>query len=94
MQDANIDILSPQLYSSGYETSPDFAETSSCVAYGCTWNLYENSKASFAPSIVTADQYAASTTYFASNYNIRTNGYIQWAQTVSEVPEEFAEFIN
>lgn len=31
VQDTNVDVISPQLYSSGYETSPDFAETNSCV---------------------------------------------------------------
>jgi hypothetical protein len=28
--DTNIDILSPQLYTSGTESSPDYAETSFC----------------------------------------------------------------
>ena len=35
--DANIDILSSQLYSSGSETSPEFAN--SRKAAGCTWDL-------------------------------------------------------
>ena len=48
----NVDILSPQLYSSGVEGAPEFYETSSCVDSGCTWNLYLNSIATFAPSVV------------------------------------------
>ena len=54
--DASIDILSPQLYSSGSEAAPEFAETASCKDAGCTWALYTGSKAAFAPSIVDATQ--------------------------------------
>jgi len=74
--DTNIDMLSPQLYSSGTETSPDYAETSACKSAGCTWDLYKNAKAQFVPSIVNADQYDAVKTYFASTYSISVTGYI------------------
>lgn len=62
--DANIDYLSPQLYSSGIEGSPEFAETSYCKQTGCVWELYQNSKAKFVPSIVRESHYAPTQTYF------------------------------
>lgn len=78
--DGNIDILSPQLYSSGSEGSPEFAETNSCKDAGCTWDLYKGAKAVIAPSIVDSTQYAAVKSYFSSNLGITTKGYFQWAQ--------------
>lgn len=79
--DSNIDILSPQLYSSGQESAPEFAETASCVTQGCTWDLYKGAKAVMAPTIVDVSQYAAVETYFQTNYGIATAGFFQWAQT-------------
>mmetsp|Transcript_170893 Transcript_170893/g.543047 ORF Transcript_170893/g.543047 Transcript_170893/m.543047 type:complete len:378 (+) Transcript_170893:80-1213(+) len=78
--DANLDIISPQLYSTGAELAPEFATTSSCPA--CTWSLFQGSKAKFAPSIVEASQYDATQIYFADQ-SITTAGYIQWKQTDS-----------
>ena len=77
--DASIDILSPQLYSSGSEAAPEFAETASCKDAGCTWALYTGSKAAFAPSIVDATQLDAVEAYFKP-MGIATAGYFQWAQ--------------
>jgi len=77
--DDNVDILSPQLYGSGTETSPDFAETSSCASAGCTWELYKGAQAAFAPSIVDADQLDATTSYFTT-MGITTDGFFQWKQ--------------
>lgn len=78
--DANIDILSPQLYSSGQEGVPEFAETSSCKAAGCTWDLYKGAKAVIAPSIVDSSQYIAVKEWFSTHLSISTRGYFQWAQ--------------
>ena len=78
--DANIDILSPQLYSSGSEPAPEFACTSNCVAAGCTWSLYAGAKALFVPSIVDGSQLAAVQKYFTVTHNITTAGFIQWKQ--------------
>ena len=79
--DPNIDVLSPQLYSSGSETAPQFDETSNCKAAGCTWDLYKNCKAAFAPSIVDASQLAAVQTYFTgNNLGIKVGGFFQWKQ--------------
>lgn len=79
--DPNIDILSPQLYSSGQEPAPQFDETASCKDAGCTWDLYKGAKAAFAPSIVDGAQLAAVQAYFAAApYSIQTVGYFQWKQ--------------
>ena len=81
--DDNVDMLSPQLYSSGMEGSPEFAESNNCKEAGCTWELYQNSKAKFVPSIVTYSHYPAVQEYFSSKYNITNHGFIQWAQDMN-----------
>jgi hypothetical protein len=77
--DTSIDILSPQLYSSGSEAAPEFDETASCEDAGCTWELYVGAKAAFAPSIVEPSQLDAVTAYFSAR-NISTAGYFEWKQ--------------
>lgn len=83
--DKNIDILSPQLYSSGQESAPEFAETNSCKDAGCTWELYKTTQAKFAPSIVAASQFDAVKQFFQNNstLSISVDGFFQWAQTKS-----------
>ena len=78
--DENIDIISSQLYTSGYETSPDYQLTSSCKDIGCTWDLYKDFKGIFAPSIVEYGQYDAVKSYFKDNYGIDASGFIEWKQ--------------
>jgi len=80
VEDENVDIISPQLYSSGQEGSPEFAETSSCADAGCSWSLYKNSVAKFAPSIVDESQYSAVVEYFSKNHSINPSGYFVWKQ--------------
>ena len=77
--DENLDILSPQLYSSGSESAPQFDETNSCKEAGCTWELYVGAKAAFAPSIVDPTQLPAVEAFFKP-LGIRTAGYFQWKQ--------------
>jgi hypothetical protein len=77
--DPNIDILSPQLYSSGSEGAPEFAETDSCKDAGCSWGLYKGSKARFAPSIVGPEQYEEVVSHFAA-LGITASGYFEWRQ--------------
>lgn len=77
VSDSNIDILSPQLYSSGQERSPELAETNSCKAAGCTWDLWKNAKAIIAPSIVSANQYEAARSGLAQ---LNMGGYVVWEQ--------------
>lgn len=76
---ANLDILSPQLYSSGSEAAPQFDPTNAC-APDCSWDLYKDFRGTFAPSIVDKSQYEATVDYFAKNYDISVKGFIQWAQ--------------
>jgi len=79
VQDSNIDFLSPQLYSSGMEGSPDFAETSNCKDYGCTWDLYIGMVPKMIPSLVEESHYSATQTFFA-DIGITTEGFFQWRQ--------------
>lgn len=79
--DPTIDVLSPQLYSSGQEPKPQFDETKNCKDAGCSWSLYKGARAAFAPSIVDGTQFAAVQEYFAAApYSISTAGYFQWKQ--------------
>ncbi|GEM_PF-1301085 len=73
-QDQNIDILSPQLYTTGEETQNDYA-----TSYGVTWNLYAECKAAVAPSIVNASMYASAKSYFAEQ-GVTLQGFIQWSK--------------
>jgi len=82
--DANIDILSPQLYSSGSEGSPEYAETNSCKAAGCTWDLYKGAHAAIAPSIVDAAMNDEVHGYF-DNLGISTVGFFEWKQRAATV---------
>ena len=75
------DILSPQLYSSGMETAPEIAETSSC-APDCSWALYKDAKPRFAPSIVDASQLPAVSTFFQAR-GISVDGFFEWKQTTA-----------
>lgn len=79
VSDPNIDILSPQLYSSGEERRPDFAETDNCKSAGCTWNIWKNSKAQLAPSLPTGSQFSAAQSG-GQQRGLNFVGYVQWAQ--------------
>lgn len=75
--DINLDVLSPQLYSTGNEESPDFAATWGCL--GCTWDLFRDARPRIAPSIVHSSQYVETKRHFKEELNITISGYIQWA---------------
>jgi hypothetical protein len=70
----DIDILSPQLYSSGYETANDFTAN-----WAVAWTSWTAAKAAVVPSIVSYTFYSTAVSFFAT-YNIATQGYIQWKQ--------------
>ena len=76
--DPNLDILSPQLYSSGQEGSPQFDTTASCSP-ACSWSLYKGFKGIFAPSIVEPSHYPATKAFFAAT-NVDTGGFFEWKQ--------------
>ena len=71
LESQNIDILSPQLYSSGSESANDY------TAIGTPWTAYANAKAVVAPSIVKASYYADAVSYFAGK-GVTLGGFIQW----------------
>merc|ERR1719240_1288140 len=74
-QDENVSIISPQLYTSGVETEPEFI-----VKAGAEWEtVYGNmhSGIQFVPSIVKSNQYDAVKKYF-DNIKIPCQGYFQW----------------
>ena len=73
LSNANVSIVSPQLYTTGTETANDY------TAVGVPWSAYIGSPALFVPSIVQSGLYASAQSYFAS-INIATAGFIQWQQ--------------
>lgn len=72
--DANIDFLSPQLYSNGSETENDYATT---WGVSTTWAQYATAKASIIPSVVTASLYPSAQQFFQEQ-GVQTKGYVQW----------------
>lgn len=71
----NIDYLSPQLYTTGTETSNDYATSG-----GVAWSEYATAKAAVVPSIVQADMYADAQAYFETQ-GVSLSGYVQWSQS-------------
>lgn len=76
LSSANIDYISPQLYTSGTESSNDYAITSSS-GYG--WEHYANSQPAVVVSIVRASMYADAVSYF-QGIGVSLAGYVQWEQ--------------
>ena len=70
--DSHIDILSPQLYTSGKEHSPQF-DTSGGVA----WSSWKGAHAVILPSLVDSSHYASTQAFFSSQ-GISIGGYMQW----------------
>lgn len=72
--DANIDILSPQLYTDGSEPNNDYATTA-----GVTWPMYAAAKAAVVPSTVLANDhyYDTAKAYFAKD-GVTIEGAIGW----------------
>lgn len=72
--DANIDFLSPQLYTTGFETQNDYA-----TSHDVTWDMYAAAKARVIPSIVNAGMYADAQAHFAQQ-GVTLSGFVQWSQ--------------
>jgi hypothetical protein len=70
--DTNIDILSPQLYTTGEESKNDYD-----ISHGVNWAAYARCKAAVVPSLVTASLYPSAQAYFAQQ-GVELKGYIQW----------------
>jgi len=73
--DSNIDILSPQLYTTGKEEANNYA-----TSHGISWSDYASCKAAVAPSIVKASMYPSARAYFDKE-GVALKGYIQWSQS-------------
>jgi len=72
--DANIDLLSPQLYTSGTESQNDYTTSG-----GVSWDMYARSRARDVPSNVRGSYYSSALTYFRQHgFNI--TGYKQRAK--------------
>jgi hypothetical protein len=89
VKDTNVDVISPQLYENGNETSPQFEPTADCADLGCTYDVYKDMHAGmqFAPSITYAKQYSKVQKHFKENYNIDTAGYLVYYENDDELDE-------
>ena len=72
--DNNIDYISPQLYTTGTESSNDYTFD------GTPWTDYASAKAAIVPSIVCESYYASAVNYFKSQ-GVTLQGYVVWSQT-------------
>lgn len=82
LADTNVDIMSPQLYTSGYETAPEFALTYTCgtLAEPCSWQLFANAHPKFVPSIIDESHLQPTIDYFAGQGVPMTRSFFQWRQ--------------
>ena len=70
----NIDILSPQLYSTGKEK-----QVQTVASNGVSWDHWKGAKATIVPSIVDGSHWAKTLQFF-QNQGIPVGGYLQWAE--------------
>ena len=84
----DIDIFSPQLYTSGFEATPEFTLTP-CRSGGawesseCTWERLKPIKARWVLSLASEDHYPAAHAFFLK-LGIRVSGFIQWKDPVKQ----------
>jgi len=98
----DIDIFSPQLYTSGYEATPEFALTP-CRSGGawvnseCTWERLKPIKARWVLSLASADHYPAAHAFFLK-LGIKVSGFVQWKDPIKKEAKEadprFKRFIE
>ena len=85
MNSDDIDIFSPQLYTSGMEESPDFDLTPCREAPSdeppekarCTYERLKGMKAKWVPSLCSEGHYQATKQFF-EDMGIKTHGFVQW----------------
>jgi len=74
----NVDIISPQLYTSGSEAANDY------VFDGVPWSSYATTSAAIVPSIAKASYYSDAQNFFStvsrSGTSITIKGFVQWQQ--------------
>jgi hypothetical protein len=71
----DIDIFSPQLYTSGREGKPEYDETP--CASGCSYDRLKKMKARWVPSVANPSHYPA-VKDFLNGMGIQSHGYLQW----------------
>ena len=71
----NIDILSPQLYSTGNEKSNDYS-----TSHGVQYTEWAKSVAQVVPSIVSSNLYPDAKNVFHNRFGINIAGYVRWSQ--------------
>ena len=96
----NIDIFSPQLYTSGYEPAPQF-ELTPCLPTDtlfdsrCTWERLKPMKAAWVPSLSSAEHYPAAEKFFGK-LGIQTRGFVQWRDPddpkLPRIPDELTGY--
>ena len=72
----DIDLFSPQLYTSGNEKEPEF-DITPCTGDVCTYERLQPMKAKWVPSLHDKSQYPKVKKFFASK-GIETSGFIVW----------------
>ena len=71
-KDENIDFLSPQLYTTGKETTNDYTFAR------VPWKDYATAKAATIPSIVHPSYYADAVAFF-QRQGVTLKGYVRWS---------------
>merc|ERR1712007_236780 len=89
VRDTNIDVISPQLYENGNESSPQFEPTGDCADIGCTYDLYKDMHPGmqFAPSITYASQYSITKQHFQKHFDIECAGYFVYFENDRRLDE-------
>lgn len=71
--------FSPQLYTQGSESTPDFTEATGSGGRTVEWERFKNMKAKFVPSIVSELGVEDCKTYF-SGKGVHLDGFVLWGQ--------------
>jgi hypothetical protein len=73
----DVDVLSPQLYTTGEETANSYDWD------GVPFTAWSTAKAAVVLTIVQSTMYPEGQATFLTSYNVTTSGYIQWAQSAT-----------
>ena len=76
---SNVGYLSPQLYTSGGEGTPQLDALMGELG-DIPWDLYKGAKAKFVPSIVGKGQVAAVKKFFEGEVGVKVDGFVTWGQ--------------
>lgn len=79
LQDTNLEFVSPQLYTSGRETAPEFTANDQVP-----WSTWAHSKGKIVPSIVVAAQYEEVQNWSQQQGFAPLGGFLQWAAATAD----------